>query len=233
MKLNLKILLVFLLVSFLAVSCGGAEEPVTEDVNVLVTSGVGTMVASFFGTQTAMVTPATITPIATMTPLPSFTPYPTSTPMPLPTSTIIFYTATYSFPTSTSSLPTVTGTLPTATVNSAALANGCNNLAFIRDVNLPAGTVVGKEAEITKTWKVQNIGTCEWKFQYKLAFLSGDDLRASADTIHKQVAVWDWSEVSISFTSPSKPGTYTSYWRMIDGDGKMFGTTLVVSFVVQ
>lgn len=231
MKLNFKIFLAFLLVSVLAVSCGGAEEPVVEDVDALVTAGVGTMVASFFETQTAAVTPATITPVATLTPLPTFTLYPTSTPLPLPSPTIIFYTATFSIP--TSSIPTVTGTLPTATVNSAALANGCNNLAFIRDVNLPAGTVVGKEEEITKTWKVQNIGTCEWKFQYRLAFLSGDDLRASGDYIRKQVAVWDWSEVSISFTSPSKPGTYTSYWRMVDGDGKMFGTTLVVSFVIQ
>ncbi len=231
MKLNFKIFLAFLLVSVLAVSCGGAEEPVVEDVDALVTAGVGTMVASFFETQTAAVTPATITPVATLTPLPTFTLYPTSTPLPLPSPTIIFYTATFSIP--TSGIPTVTGTLPTATVNSAALANGCNNLAFIRDVNLPAGTVVGKEEEITKTWKVQNIGTCEWKFQYRLAFLSGDDLRASGDYIRKQVAVWDWSEVSISFTSPSKPGTYTSYWRMVDGDGKMFGTTLVVSFVIQ
>lgn len=231
MKSNFKIFLALLLVSVLAVSCGGAEEPVVEDVDALVTAGVGTMVASFFETQTAAVTPATITPVATLTPLPTFTLYPTSTPLPLPSSTIVFYTATYSVP--TSGIPTVTGTLPTATVNSAALANGCNNLAFIRDVNLPAGTVVGKEEEITKTWKVQNIGTCEWKFQYRLAFLSGDDLRASGDYIGKQVAIWDWSEVSISFTSPSKPGTYTSYWRMVDGDGKMFGTTLVVSFVVQ
>jgi len=231
MKSNFKIFLALLLVSVLAVSCGGAEEPVVEDVDALVTAGVGTMVASFFETQTAAVTPATITPVATLTPLPTFTLYPTSTPLPLPSSTIVFYTATYSVP--TSGIPTVTGTLPTATVNSAALANGCNNLAFIRDVNLPAGTVVGKEEEITKTWKVQNIGTCEWKFQYRLAFLSGDDLRASGDYIRKQVAIWDWSEVSISFTSPSKPGTYTSYWRMVDGDGKMFGTTLVVSFVVQ
>ena len=231
MKLNFKIFLAFLLVSVLAVSCGGTEEPVVEDVDALVTAGVGTMVASFFETQTAAVTPATITPVATLTPLPTFTLYPTSTPLPLPSPTIIFYTATFSIP--TSGIPTVTGTLPTATVNSAALANGCNNLAFIRDVNLPAGTVVGKEEQITKTWKVQNIGTCEWKFQYRLAFLSGDDLRASGDYIRKQVAVWDWSEVSISFTSPSKPGTYTSYWRMVDGDGKMFGTTLVVSFVIQ
>lgn len=229
MKLILRILLTFLLLSILAVSCGEAGAPVTEDVDMLVTAGVGTMVASFFGTQTALVTPATITPLPTLTPLPSFTPYPTSTP--LPSATFTFYTATFSVP--TSGLPTVTGTLPTATVNSLSLANGCNNLAFIRDVNLPAGTVVGKEEEITKVWKVQNTGTCEWKFQYRLDFLSGDDLRASGDYIRKQVAVWDWSEVSISFTSPRKPGTYTSYWRMVDGDGKMFGATLVVSFVVQ
>ncbi|MBE0670386.1 MAG: hypothetical protein IH588_07345 [Anaerolineales bacterium] len=231
MKLDVKIFFAFLLIAILAVSCGGTEEPAGVDVDTLVTAGVGTMVASFFETQTAMITPATMTPLATATPLPSFTPYPTGTPLPLLSPTFIFYTATFGVP--TSSFPTVTGTLPTATINSGALASGCNNLAFIRDVNLPSGTVVGKNEEIAKTWKVQNIGTCEWKFQYRLTFLSGDDLRASGDYIRKQVAVWDWSEVSVSFTSPSKPGTYTSYFRMVDGDGKMFGATLSVSFVVQ
>ncbi len=231
MKLAMKIVLMLLLVTIFVTACGAESTPVAEDVDALVTAGVGTMVASFFGTQTAMVTPATITPVATLTPLPSFTPYPTSTRLPLPSPTFIFYTATFSVP--TSGLPTVTGTLPTATVNAGALANGCNNLAFIRDVTIPPGTILSKNESFTKIWKVQNTGTCNWMYQYRLVLLSGDNFGSSGDHIGRQVTVWDWNEVYIDMTTPNKAGTYTSYWRMADGDGKMFGATLVLSFVVS
>lgn len=231
MKLNLKIITTLLLVSVFAAACGaGADEPAGEDVDTLMTAAVGTMVSSFFETQTAMVTPATATPAPTMTLLPTSTPYPSSTPLPLASPTFIFYTATLSL--ATPGTPTVTGTLLTATVNTSALAYGCNNLAFIRDVNIPAGTVIGKNEDFTKTWKVQNTGTCNWMYQYRLVLLSGDSQGASGDHIGKQVTVWDWAEVSIHMTAPNHPGTYTSYWRMADGDGNMFGATLTLSFVI-
>lgn len=231
MKSSLKIILTLLLVAIFAAACGAEATPTVEDVNALVTAGVGTMVASFFETQTAMVTPATITPVATLTPLPTFTPYPTGASLPLPSPTFIFYTATFSVP--TSGLPTVTGTLPTATVNSSALANGCNNLAFIRDVTIPAGTVLKPNEQFTKIWKVQNTGSCDWMFQYSLVWLSGEALGDSGERIQRQVTVWDWSELSVDMTAPKKPGTYASYWRLADGGGTMFGATLVVSIVVS
>lgn len=229
MKLNLKIVTTLLLAAVFAAACGaGAEQPAGDTVDMLVTSAVGTMVSSFFETQTALIPPATTTPVSTLTPLPTPTRYPSITPA-LASPTFIFYTATLSL--ATPGTPTVTGTLPTATVNPNALAFGCNNLAFIRDVNIPPGTVLEKGGEFTKTWKVQNTGSCNWMFQYRLVLLSGD-IDASGDYIQKQVTVWDWAEVSINATAPKHAGTYTSYWRMADGDGRMFGATLTLSFVV-
>lgn len=229
MKISLNVLTLILLVSLLAVSCGGNIKSGEEDVDTLLTAAVGTMAASFFETQTAMVTPATSTVEPTITPLPTFTSFPSSTAQ-FATSTFIFYTATPG--TVTPGTPTVTGTLPTATVNAGALASGCNNLAFVRDVNMPAGTVLQKGQEFTKTWKVQNNGTCDWMFQYRLVLLSGAGSGISSDYIAKQVAVWSWSEVSVRGNAPNKPGTYTSYWRMADGAGRMFGATLTLSIVV-
>jgi hypothetical protein len=46
----------FLLLTLLLSACAGAAP--TEDPEVVMTSAVGTMVASFFETQTAKVTPA-------------------------------------------------------------------------------------------------------------------------------------------------------------------------------
>jgi hypothetical protein len=122
--------------------------------------------------------------------------------------------------------------LPTATVNSDALAVGCNNLAFIRDVSIPAGTVIGKGQEFTKTWKVQNTGTCDWMYQYTLVLVGGDAYGGASTKIQKRVPVWSWSEITIELQAPKKPGTYTSYWRLSNGQS-LFGATLTVSFVVR
>jgi hypothetical protein len=122
--------------------------------------------------------------------------------------------------------------LATATVNPSLLAVGCNNLAFIRDVTIPAGTVIKKNQDFTKTWKVQNTGTCNWMYQYGLVLLSGDRYGGKDTKIQRLVTVNDWSEVSVNMTAPNKPGKYTNYWRMTDLNGVMFGATLSVSFVV-
>jgi hypothetical protein len=229
MKSNLKVISFLSLILIFLVSCGGGSVPQEMDVDALLTAAVGTMAESFFETQTAMVTSETPTGTASMTPLPTFTPFPSGTPQ-LATPSFIFYTATLG--TLTPGTPTATGTQPTATVNPALLASGCNNLAFVRDVTMPSGTVLQKNQGFTKTWKVQNTGTCEWMYQYRLVLLSGDAAGAESDYIRKQVAVWSWAEVSVFGTAPQKPGTYTSYWRMADGAGRMFGATLTLSYVV-
>jgi len=227
MQKHISKLLVAILAAFL-VSCAGAAP--TQDVNAIMTAAVSTMVASFFETQTALVTPvtATSTPTLTQTLFPTVTLFSATTSLASPTFT--YYTPTLG--TLTPGTPTATGTLATATVNPNVLAYGCNNLAFIRDVTVPAGTVIQKNKDFTKTWKVQNTGTCNWMYQYGLVLLSGDRYGGKDTKIQRLVTVNDWSEVSVNMTAPNHPGTYTNYWRMTDLNGNMFGATLVVSFVV-
>ena len=226
MQKHINKFLVVTLLAFLLVSCAGA--PPTEEVNAIMTGAVGTMVASFFDTQTAMVTAVTATSTSTLTPFPTVTPF--SSPTTFASPTFTYYTPTLG--TLTPGTPTATGTLATATVNPNLLASGCNNLAFIRDVTIPAGTVIKKNQDFTKTWKVQNTGTCNWLYQYGLVLLSGDRYGGKDTKIQRLVTVNDWSEVSVNMTAPNKPGKYTNYWRMTDTSGNMFGATLAVSFVV-
>lgn len=221
--------LIVLLIAALLVSCGAGSPAPTEEVETVMTAVIGTMVASFFETQTALVTPVTSTPTSTETPFSTVTQFPSSTP--IASSTFVFFTATLG--SLTPGTPTVTGTLPTATVNSGALAVGCNNLGFVRDVTIPAGTVIQPDKNFTKTWKVQNTGTCNWMYQYSFMLLSGDAYgEDKVIKIQKLVTVNDWSELSVNLTAPKKAGTYTSYWRLADLNGTMFGATLTVSFVV-
>jgi hypothetical protein len=122
---------------------------------------------------------------------------------------------------------TPTGTLPTATVNSDALAVGCNNLAFIRDVSIPAGTVIGKGQEFTKTWKVQNTGTCDWMYQYTLVLVGGEAYGGASTKIQKKSAGLELVRNHHRITSAEKARYLHQYlafiqrakfvWRNTDG----------------
>jgi hypothetical protein len=208
--------------TLLLAACAGTADA-TADPNAIMTQSIGTMVASFFGTQTAMYTPASPTSTVTQTPF--------STPTFLTSTPLAGATATFPYYSPTPGTITPTGTLSTATINPGSLAVGCNNLAFVRDVNIPPGSVLPKNKDMTKTWKVENNGSCNWMYQFSLVLLSGDSFGASGTKLDKQVASGNWTELSIAFTTPNKPGTYTSYWRLSNGQS-MFGATLVLSFVV-
>ncbi len=217
-----RLLIGFLTVYFLS-ACG--QSTPTADVYAPMTSVLGTMVASYFGTLTALPPPLTSTPVSTQLKIPFSTNTPFYINTPLASSTFVYYTAA-------AGSPTPTGTLITPTTNPGALALGCNNLYFIRDVNIPPGTVFGKNQDFTKTWKVQNNGTCDWLFQFSLVPIGGETFGGGSTKIKKVVKVNDWSEVSVEMTSPNKAGAYTSYWRLSNGHG-LFGATLSVSIIVS
>jgi hypothetical protein len=229
MNVSKRILITLMLFAVLVAACGNAGTATPQDVNVVYTGVVQTIVASYFDTQTAQVPPTNPIPTLPIITIPVFTqgPLPTA----IPSATRPFYTATIGTiaPIFT---PSPTGTLSTPTVNPSVLAFGCNNLAFVRDVTLPAGTELKPGEDFTKTWKVANTGTCPWMYVYRLVLISGNDFGAPALRLGKMVAVNSWTEISLQMGAPKKTGTYNSYWRMADGDGNMFGSTLAVSFTV-
>jgi hypothetical protein len=214
-----------ILFSLLLTACGSgvaASNPI--DSNAVSTSLVSTLVASMFQTRTALAPPTASFPTSAPTPVT----FPT---IAIPTSTYLVYFPTLTTPFATYT-PTVTGTVFTPTVDPNSLASGCNNMAFVRDVTIPAGTVLKPNQDFTKTWKVANIGTCDWTYQYALVFLSGNSFSGKTTKINRVVTVGHWAEVSVDMGAPHPFGAYTSYWRMQDGAGKMFGSTLPISIVV-
>lgn len=226
MKKAVTTILSILLIALILTACTGTEGSPEGGDEAMMTSAVGTMVSSFFGTQTAIYTPSSPTVVSTNTFLPTPTlQLATGTIGPTPTGTFIYFSPT-------PGTITPTGTLPTPTVNSASLAVGCNNLAFVRDVTIPAGTVFKPNEFFSKTWKVENNGTCDWLYQYTLTLSGGDAFGGKNTKIQKLVKPGSWTELTIGFTAPSQPGKYTSYWRLSNGQS-MFGATLAVSFTVS
>jgi hypothetical protein len=223
-------IVLFAVLALILSACGGkaADEPAMT-VEEMLTAAVSTLAASIQQTQTALAPTDTSTPTITSTATVTSTSTPDLGPAASPSATYIYYTATYG----ATFTPSPTGTLFTPTVNPSSLAYGCNNLLFIRDVNYPSGTVVQPRENFTKIWKVANNGTCEWKYQYSLELLSANYPVSGTYKLGKIVAVNDWAELSMNFDAPKNPGTYTSYWRLTDGAGHMFGSTLAASFVVQ
>ncbi len=225
MRRHPHILVFALLGAVLVAGCGTAAPAATPiDSNALSTSIVGSLVASRFQTSTALA------------PLPSATQMPSSTALPtLVLPTPISPTATYWYiaPTVVTATPSSTGTVSTPTVDPNSLAYGCNNLAFIKDVTIPSGTVLKPQEDFTKTWKVANTGTCNWMYHYALVFLGGDALQGTTTPLNKLVTAGHWAEISIALSAPRDDGVYTGYWRLSDGAGHMFGASLAVSIRVS
>jgi len=221
-----KAILFILLVSVLLVSCGG-QPPAspTPDMNALLTQSIGTLSASFFLTQTAIV------PTVTNTALPTPTSLPTNTPLALPSA---LPSATQGYLATAIVYPSVTGTVYTLTPNPSSLAYGCNNLGFIRDVTVPSGTEMKPNENFTKTWQVANTGTCDWLNGYRLVPVSGEELAEEPVKVpNAPVPPKEWRQISVNMTAPKGKGTYTQYWQMSDGAGHTFGTLLGVTIVVK
>jgi hypothetical protein len=226
MKIAGKSLAVLLLVGILISSCAGQPEgSATPDVGASLTAGVGTIVAYFFETQTAMAPPATSTASITPSPQPSGSPiaFPTLAGVSTATPNLIFLS------------PTPTGTIFTATPNAGSLAYGCNNMAFVRDVETPDGTVLRPNESFTRTWKVANSGTCNWLHGYRLVPVGGFGFAEDPVSVHGSpiVTPTEWREISVHGQAPDDPGTYTQSWRMSDGAGHLFGATLSISITVR
>ncbi len=150
-----------------------------------------------------------VTPTSTSTQAPSATPVP-----PTPTAVPPSPTAVPPTPVPPTPIPASPTPKPTP----------CNWAAFVKDVSVPDGTNFLAEKVFTKTWRIQNIGTCKWTREYAVVFKSGDLM--GADKVHyleSSVGHDDTVDISITFTAPSKEGKYTGNWILRDQNGSFFG----------
>ena len=133
----------------------------------------------------------------------------------------------------TTPFPTIAlGTLPPS-ATSVGTTNTCNRLVYIKDVTVPDNTQMNPGQSFTKTWQVQNSGSCAWEAGYKFTLIGGDAMGGQALTLSSQVAPGAQYEISVDMTAPSnKTGSITGTWRMADANGSYFGTPLTVVIVL-
>ena len=138
---------------------------------------------------------------------------PAETPLPSPAATS---TQPFAFPTSVLASPT------------SGLAQGCDNSAFVSDITIPDNTNMTPGQTFTKTWAVQNSGTCAWSTSYKLMFVFGTALDGTSVAIPQSVAPGAQTQISVNLVASATPGKYTSNWKLQNDKGQYFGTYLTV-----
>lgn len=82
----------------------------------------------------------------------------------------------------------------------------------------------------TKTWRVQNNGTCPWYLSYRLIYeygnVAGARMNGNVFNIIRETQPGTLIDLQVTLTAPPKPGVYRGVWQMIDGRGKPFGERL-------
>lgn len=136
-------------------------------------------------------------------------------------------------PTSSPTVPTITETatitstvtvIPLTPTNTTAPV-ACNKASFVSDVNYPDGTDIFAGATFTKTWRLQNTGTCDWTSGYKLIFNSGDRMGAPDETVLTSGTIPSGAvaDVSVTLTAPTALGSYKGYFKLKSPDNVVFG----------
>ncbi|NOH02294.1 MAG: hypothetical protein HND47_10230 [Chloroflexi bacterium] len=177
----------------------------TDEVNAVYTNAAATLAVQQLTLQAASpsVTPTTFTQTPTLT----------VTPLASPTLSI-------------------QQPLATNTTAPSSGAVGCNNSVFVADVTFPDNTVVTPGQAMTKTWKLQNNGSCAWTATYKVSFLSGNVMGGAATPIGISVAPGQSADVSVKLTAPTTPGDAIGYWILTNDNGQNFGTSFYIKIKV-
>jgi len=109
----------------------------------------------------------------------------------------------------------------------------CLGLHFVRDVTIPDNTEMKAAQVFTKTWQVQNSGTCPWKPGFQVVLIGGIAMGGSPFKVAQTVGPGGTIQVSIKMAAPTNvKGVAQGTWKMADSGGEPFGDYLSVVIVV-
>jgi len=94
---------------------------------------------------------------------------------------------------------------------------------FVADVTIEDGVVLNPDQKAVKTWRLRNTGTSAWPETCKLMWVGGDPLGKQDSSPLGAVAPEEEVDISVELQTPSKPGRYVGFWRLVTPDGTRFG----------
>jgi len=110
--------------------------------------------------------------------------------------------------------------------------NSCTNEAvFLEHVTIPVNAIMTPNWIFTKTWRVQNTGTCNWE-GYDMIYISGDLLGATSPKAVPIVTAGSIADIGIDLLAPGISGSYSSTWRLRTAEGVIFGPDLYFQIII-
>ena len=132
-------------------------------------------------------------------------------------------------------LPTETPPVATSTPDplTPSPTPSCRDSAlFVEDVTVPDHTRLTAGENFTKTWKLQNAGSCTWT-GYTVAFVSGDKMDAPDSVPVPETEAQSAVEVSIDLVAPSNDGAYVGNFELRNAQGDVVSLGLERTFWVK
>ena len=129
--------------------------------------------------------------------------------------------------------PTASPTLDPSVTRTPDPKSSCRDEAvLVEDVTYPDNTRVTAGEKFTKTWKLQNTGTCTWT-GYTVAFVNGDRM-ASPDSVPvPETERSNTVQVSVELSAPADDGTYRGNFELRNAAGDPVSMGIESIFWVQ
>jgi hypothetical protein len=147
-----------------------------------------------------------------------------STVLPPATATMELPPVTQS-PTATIS-PTHASTATETSVATISVQTGTDRATFIKET-YPDYSSVAPGEKFIKTWDIKNTGSNTWNTNYKLvvdATPQNDSLGSTTEVnLAQDVLPGETVTLSIPLIAPTRPGTYSVYWKLQNDHGETFG----------
>ena len=120
--------------------------------------------------------------------------------------------------------PTIDRTRPS--IQTPTAAKTCNLAAAGHpfDVTIPDDTILAPGETFSKTWRLENDGSCTWSRAYTVVFFSGNSLNAyQTQALTGEVQPGQEIDITVDMQAPTAPGVYQSNWMLSDPEGNLFG----------
>ncbi len=124
-------------------------------------------------------------------------------------------------PTASSSAPSAVSPTASAAATTSGSPSACTDAAaFVADVTIPDYSHFDVHATFTKTWRVQNTGTCPWTTAYTAVYSSGTQLGSPLSIPLSSTAPGATSDISANMAAPSADGTYKIFYELHNAAGQ-------------
>ena len=116
--------------------------------------------------------------------------------------------------------PPVAETEPPVAATEPPIAGTCYRAQFVSDVTISDNTVILPGQSFTKTWRLQNAGSCPWPPDTQPVYVDGAAMQGLSAPIGRTIEPGQTVDVGVQLTAPAEPGVYRGLWMLSNASGR-------------